>query len=250
MKSLDGRRVVVTRAAEQVESSVDLISSVGAIPIVVPLLEIVDEPDGVTELAALDLTAVDWLVATSPNGARRVAAMLPSGLQRPLVAAVGAATADALPRCDLVAQTQSAAGLLEVFPTGSGRVVVVQAVDAAPTLVDGLTERGWDAAAIKPFRAVTATPSSEQKRDAVAADAVLFASGSAARAWTQIFGQRTPPITVAIGDQTAAAAEQAGLKITIVSADHSMYGMLVALNAYLVTATSIEAGSDGSGTGR
>ena len=62
---------------------------------------------------------------------------------------------------------------------------------------------------------------------------MLFASGSAARAWAEIFGRRAPPITVAIGEQTAAAAERAGLKITVVSADHSIYGMLVALDIYL-----------------
>jgi len=233
MKSLAGRRVVITRAAEQADAGVELIASVGAIPVVVPLIEIVDEPEGVARLAAMNLDGVDWLVVTSPNGARRVASMLPPGLSRPLVAAVGAATAEVLPRCDLVAETQSAAGLLERFPSGRGRVVVVQAVDAAPTLVDGLTERGWEVAAIKPFRTVTATPSLEQQLAALAADAVLFASGSAARAWAEVFGQRTPPISVAIGDQTAAAAELAGLKITVVSADHSMYGMLVALDRYL-----------------
>jgi uroporphyrinogen-III synthase len=233
MKSLIGRRVVVTRAAEQADTSAELITSVGAIPIVVPLIEIVDELDGMARLDALDLDGIDWLVVTSPNGALRVATMLTRCSPRPMVAAVGAATVDALPGCDLVAETQSAAGLLERFPSGSGRAVVVQAVDAAPTLVDGLTERGWDVTAIKPFRAVTAAPSSEQQRNALDADAVLFASGSAARAWSEIFGSRTPPITVAIGDQTAAAAEQAGLKITVVSADHSMYGMLVALDTYL-----------------
>jgi uroporphyrinogen-III synthase len=132
-----------------------------------------------------------------------------------------------------VAETQSAAGLLEGFPQGAGRVVVVQAVDAESTLVDGLAERGWDVEVIKPFRAVTAKPSVEQQRAALDADAVLFASGSAARGWAEIFGPRTPPISVAIGARTAAAAEQVGLKITIVSADHSMYGMLVALDRYL-----------------
>jgi uroporphyrinogen-III synthase len=110
---------------------------------------------------------------------------------------------------------------------------VVQAVDAEPTLVDGLAARGWDVVAMRPFRATTATPSVEQQRAALEADAVLFASGSAARAWVEIFGSRTPAISVAIGGRTAAAAEQAGLKITIVSADHSMYGMLVALDTYL-----------------
>jgi len=233
MKSLAGRRVVVTRAAEQADTTAELIASVGAIPIVVPLLEIVDEPTDADKLTALDLDSLEWLVVTSPNGARRVASMLRPESPRPKVAAVGAATAEALPRCDLVATTQSAMGLLEVFPSGAGRVVVIQSVDAEPTLDAGLTERGWDVVAIKPFRAVTATLSAEQERAALDADAVLFASGSAARAWAEIFGPRTPTISVAIGDRTAAAAEKAGLKITLVSADHSMYGMLVSLERYL-----------------
>jgi uroporphyrinogen-III synthase len=37
---------------------------------------------------------------------------------------------------------------------------------------------------------------------------------------------------VAIGEQTAADAERAGLKIEVVSADHSVYGMLVTLRKY------------------
>ena len=233
MKSLAGRRVVVTRAADQADASAELITSVGAIAVVVPLIEIVDDADELNRLRALDLSAFEWLVVTSPNGARRVAPLLRTDSLRPLLAAVGAATAEVLPRCDLVAETQSAAGLLEGFPQGPGRVVVVQALDAEPTLVDGLAERGWDVEVIKPFRAVTAKTSAEQQRAALDADAVLFASGSAARGWAEIFGLRPPSISVAIGGRTAAAAEQVGLKITIVSADHSVYGMLVALDRYL-----------------
>jgi len=42
MKALAGRRVVITRAAEQADTTAELVASVGAIPIVVPLIEIVD----------------------------------------------------------------------------------------------------------------------------------------------------------------------------------------------------------------
>jgi len=233
MKALAGRRVVITRAAEQADTTAELVASFGAIPIVVPLIQMVDEPEGVAALAALDLQTVDWVVVTSPNGARRVAPRLSAESARPLVAAVGTATARELPRCDLNANTQSAAGLLDRFPSGSGRIVVVQALDAAPEMVEGLREKGWDVSVIKPFRTVTSTPSSDEQRAALDADAVLFASGSAARAWVEVFGRRAPTIIVAIGDQTATVAEQLGLKVTVVSADHSLYGMLVALDGYL-----------------
>ena len=134
MNSLAGRTVVITRAAEQVDDTIELVKSFEAIPIVVPLIEIVDEPAGMAQLAALDLGDADWLVVTSRNGALRVAPMLQSAPNAPRIAAVGTASAAALPRCDLIAETQSARGLLKMLPTGPGRVVVVQAVDAVRAL--------------------------------------------------------------------------------------------------------------------
>ena len=232
MNSLAGRSVVITRSGDQADATVELVRSFDAIPILVPLIEIVDEPIGMAELASLDLAQIDWIVVTSPNGAQRVAPLLPDSSSSPKVAAVGAATSAALPRCDLVADTQSALGLLQVFPKGPGRVVVVQAFDAESTLVLGLIDSGWHAAAISPYRTVRVTPPTDQRDAALAADAVLFASGSAARAWAATFGQRTPPVAVAIGAQTAAAAVRAGLKISAVSADHSMYGMLATLSRF------------------
>jgi uroporphyrinogen-III synthase len=233
MNSLAGRTIVITRSSEQSIESADLVSSFGAIPVVVPLIEIVDEPTGMQALQSLDLSGVDWIVVTSPNGAQRVSSLVDPDAATPKVAAVGAATAAALPRCDLVATTQSAAGLLEVFPPGPGRVVVVQAVDAAPTMVAGLREVGWEVVAISPYRTISASPTTEQRLAALGADAVLLASGSAARAWVTMFGQQAPSVVVAIGEQTAATAEAAGLKISVISADHSMYGMLVCLGRYL-----------------
>ena len=233
MQALAGRRIVITRSSEQSGPLADLIASFNAIPIVVPLIEVVDEQQGMAELQTLDLSSVDWIVVTSPNGARRVSSVLPPATATPKLAAVGATTAEALPHCELVADTQSAVGLLEVFPPGPGRVAVVQAVDAAPTMAAGLRETGWDVVAISPYRTISATPSAEQQLAALAADALLLASGSAARAWVEVFGQHVPPVVVAIGEQTAATAERAGLKISAISADHTMYGMLVCLSRYL-----------------
>ena len=232
MNSLAGRTVVITRAADQAEDTSQLVTEFGGTPVVVPLIEIVDDPTGMAELASLNLADVDWLIVTSPNGARRVSSLVSALSSTPRVAAIGSATADILPRCDLVAEIQSASGLLQVFPHGPGCVVVVQAIDAEPTLVDGLVERGWDARSIKPFRAQPAQVSEEQRRAALTADAVLFASGSAARAWVEVIGRKTPPIVITIGAQTAAAAERAGLKVSATSADHSVYGMLVCLGRY------------------
>ena len=75
-----------------------------------------------------------------------------------------------------------------------------------------------------------------------AAGAAAFLAGGAImaltqtllpRAWVETFGQRAPSIVIAIGDQTAGVAEGVGLKVDAVSADHSVYGMLVTLSRYL-----------------
>lgn len=235
MSALAGRRVVVTRAAEQAGELVALLEGVGATAVVVPLVEIVSEPTAVDVLAALNPAEFDWLVVTSPNGARAYLAMHSSA---PLnVAAVGATTAAALGagglNVTLVPGDQSADGLLAVFPSGNGRVLLVQAVDAQPTMAAGLRRSGWNVTEISPYRSAPAHLTAGQQLAAMSADAVLFTSGSAARAWVGVFGQTTPPIVVAIGPQTALAVEQAGLKVSLVAADHSLPGLVAALGSHL-----------------
>ncbi len=144
MSALAGRRVVVTRAGEQADGLAELLTARGAVPVIVPLIEIVADPDGAAALAALDPAGFDWLVVTSPNGARHY--LCAHAAAPPKVAAVGATTAAALAEggvpTTLVPAQQRATGLLAEFPAGAGRVLLVQAVDAEPTLAAGLTELG------------------------------------------------------------------------------------------------------------
>lgn len=237
MSGLHGRRVVVTRAAAQAAPLVALLEAVGAVAVVVPLIEVVDEPAEMRRLATLDLAQFDWVIATSPNGAERLGATLAgTSSPHPRRAAVGTATARALDGCDLVAQQQSATGLLAMMPESAGRVLVVQAVDAAPTLVDGLMAAGASVEVITPYRSVAVRPDARMQLRALSADAVLFASGSAARGWVDAFGLTTPPLTVAIGPQTAADATRLGLKIDLVATDHSLSGLVDVLNQHFVNA--------------
>ena len=235
MSSLFGRRVVVTRAAEQADELVSLLEAAGATAVLVPLIEIVPQPAACDVLAALDPDEFDWLVVTSPNGAR---AYLDAHTTAPTdVAAVGATTAAALMgggvSVTLVPTDQRAAGLLAVFPAGGGRVLLVQAVDAETTMAAGLQRAGWRVDTVSPYRSAPARPTEGQQLAALSADAVLFTSGSAARAWVEVFGEITPPIVIAIGPQTALNVEQAGLKVSLVAADHSLPGLVATLQSHL-----------------
>jgi uroporphyrinogen-III synthase len=228
---LAGRRVVTTRD-EPGELDRQL-RAAGAEVVHVALIEIVDAEGADAELASAlaGLPNDGWLIATSRHGARRVAA-------HPIdsswtLAAVGTATArvlaDAAGRpVDVVPEVQTAAALLAELPAvGDGRpVVLAQADIAEPLLAEQLVARGFDVTAIVAYRTRPVAPTDDQRRAALAADAVAFASGSAARSWVAAFGTATPGHVIAIGPTTAAAATAAGLQVTAIAADHSIAGLV------------------------
>jgi uroporphyrinogen-III synthase len=235
---LAGRRVVVTRAPEQADELAELLRERGALPVLVPLVQIVEVADEVARLQELCPAEFDWLVVTSPNGAlsySRVHATAPAH-----VAAVGTATAAALTEhglmVTLVPTVQRAEGLLSEFPAapaGGGSVLLVQAVDAEPTMTDGLAAQSWRVTVVTPYRTMAARPTADELLAALAADAVLFASGSAASSWVQVVGRAVPPLVVAIGPRTAAATRGFGLKVDVVATDHSLKGLVDALERHL-----------------
>ncbi len=211
------------------------LSERGATVIHVPLIGVVDaEDEGRALREALSrLEHYDWLVVTSPAGAERVgaAARLVPGVR---LASVGTATARVLRHesgrpVDLVPDVQRADGLAAAFAAESPaprRVLIAQADIAPPTLADALRHGGHDVTTVIAYRTVRREPDRGAAGDA---DAVLFASGSAVDSWCRAFGPIGPPIAIAIGPSTAAVADRFGLKLTAVSTDHSLDGLVDAL---------------------
>jgi uroporphyrinogen-III synthase len=231
------RRVIVTRASDQIEPLATRLHAAGFEPVAMALIDIVDPSDGGDGLRSAigRLDSFDWLVVSSPNGAVRVSAALEAlRVGRPLVAAVGTSTATTLTvPVDLIPQRQIAEGLLAVFPSGSGRVLLAQAEHARPALAEGLIRKGWTVDVVAAYRTVARTPTVTERATAHTADAVLFASGSAARAWVDVFGTSAPPV-IAIGPATAEVAQALGLKVAAIAADHSLDGLVKCLMAYFL----------------
>jgi|SRR5579862_5923203 len=205
-------RVVVTRAAAQADSLVERLEALGHEVVRCPLIDV--EPLG---NEPVDARGYDWVVVTSPNGARELARRLVG--RPPAIAAIGEGTAAALREHglepELVPQVSTQEGLLAELPPG--RVLLAAAEGARRLLVD---ERGADVVAL--YRTVELRPPAPE------GDVVLLASPSAARALAAT-GARIP--AVAIGPQTAAAARAAGLDVAAEAQTHDVDGLLAAMAA-------------------
>jgi len=200
-------RVVVTRPEAQADELVSRLEQLGHEVVRCPLIRI--EPLGAEPI---DPAPYDWVVVTSPNGARELARRLAAPPAH--VAAIGPGTAEALREhgvhTDLVPAVSTQEGLLAELPPG--RVLLAAAEGARRLLVE---ERGADFVAL--YRTVELRP------DPPDGDVAIVASASAARALAAT-GARVP--VVAIGPQTAAEAREHGLEVAAVAASHDLDGLV------------------------
>jgi uroporphyrinogen-III synthase len=201
-------KIVVTRAAAQAEPLVERLEALGHDVVRCPLIRV--EPIG-DDL--VDPGPYDWIVVTSANGAAELARRLTATPAH--LAAIGSVTAEALRvrglRVDLVPAVATQEGLLAELPPG--RVLLAAAEGARRLIVE---ERGADFVPL--YRTIELRPEAPPE-----GDLVLLASASAARAFAAT-GARIP--VVAIGPQTAAAANALGLDLAGVAESHDVEGLL------------------------
>jgi uroporphyrinogen-III synthase len=205
-------RVVVTRPRDQAAPLVARLERLGLEVVECPLIEI--EPfDG-----PVDVEGYEWLIVTSPNGAREVARRARG--QLPKVAAVGPGTAEVLHELGIepafVPKVSSQDGLLAEFPRTSGRVLFAAAEGARRGPIDRL---GADFVPLYRTRLV-------QPEEAPAGDLVVLASGSAARAFAELAVDMP---AVSIGPETTRAAEGAGLRVVREARTHDLDGLVEAV---------------------
>jgi len=161
----------------------------------------------------VDASAYDWLVVTSRNGAQELARR---GVTANRIAAIGPATAETLRahgvRVDLVARTHTQEGLRDELPEGT--TLLAAAEGARRDVLDGDF--------LPLYRTIELQPTVPN------VDVALLMSGSAARA---LAATGTRPAVVAIGPQTAAEAQAAGLEVVAVGDTHDLDGLVEALRS-------------------
>ncbi|MEE9416506.1 MAG: uroporphyrinogen-III synthase [Acidimicrobiales bacterium] len=237
MSGLAGVRVVVTRAQPQASALAAALRAVGAIPIEIPTIEIADPSDGGAALAAAvsQVESYDWVVFTSANAVDRFLRIGPPKAAR--IAVVGTATRAALEQAghsvDLIPSDPSdfvADALVEAFDEGPGRVLYPSAAAGRPTIVDGLTKKGWNVHRVEAYRTGFATVSEAAREELEQAEVVTFASGSSVDRYCELFGaDQIPPVIACIGPVTAAAVTAHGIEPTIAAVDHTVDGLVRAL---------------------
>jgi uroporphyrinogen-III synthase len=178
-----------------------------------PLIEIEPLPGPV------EVEGYDWVIVTSPNGARELVARASGGL--PKVAAVGPGTAETLRELGVepafVPTVSSQDGLLAEFPRPAGRVLFAAAEKARRKPIE---ELGADFVALYTTRLITPAEPPE-------GDLVVLASGSAARSFAEL-GVEIPAAT--IGPQTSEAARAAGLRVVAEAETHDLDGLIGAVD--------------------
>ena len=206
-------KVVVTRPRAQAGPLVSRLEELGHEVVECPLIEIEPLPGKV------DVEGYDWVIVTSPNGARELVSRASGAL--PKVAAVGPGTAEALHELGVepafVPRVSSQDGLLAEFPRPAGRVLFAAAQGARRGPVE---ELGADFIALYTTRLVRpATPPE--------GDVVVLASGSAARSFAAL-GVELPAVT--IGPQTTEAAQKAGVRVVAEAETHDLEGLIGAVD--------------------
>jgi uroporphyrinogen-III synthase len=250
---LPGKRIAITRAAEQTGDLAERLLALGAEPLVCPTIATALADPGPLDATLDRLAAYDWLVLASANAVRallaRMAArgMSGAGLAHLRIAAVGPATAAALAayglRTHLAPAEHSAAGLLaEIGDLAGARVLLPQADIARPHLADGLGARGAQVDAVTAYRTVPGPGAAALLAELRAGDmdAVTFASPSAVTylldglmaeglARDEARALLARAALVAIGPTTAGALRDAGLPVASVAEPHTAEGLVAAL---------------------
>jgi uroporphyrinogen-III synthase len=207
-------RVIVTRAAGQVEPLATRLEQLGLDVVRCPLIEL--EPVG-PEAVAVD--GYDWVVVTSPFGARELLRRS-SRAPLPQVAAIGPGTAAALREGGvepaLVPALSTQEGLLAELPRPPGRVLFAGAERARPLLAEEL-----EADVVPLYRTRTLRPDPPPE-----GDLVVLASASAAEAWSAL-GRELP--AVSIGPETTRAARAAGIDVVAEAETHDLEGLVAAV---------------------
>lgn len=218
--SLAGKRIAVTRPRNQSAELAQELGNHGVSPIVIPLIEISDPSDEgfAFEYAMKNISQYQWVVYTSANGSHRVAPYIAKDASRPMLAAVGSATATGFQQeVDFVPSQATGHTLASELPLSNGKVLLIQAEKTSGDVVETLRQRGVVVDEVVAYQTVIRKLETEEIEQLLTADAIVFASGSAVRSFVGQCGARYHGAIVVIGEPTHLVAKELGVIVSAVA---------------------------------
>lgn len=254
-RPLEGKRVLVTRPAEQSRIMLELLEHHGAEALVAPVIEIRPLADqSAIDQAVEALGSYQWIAFTSANGvdrfleAMRVRGKDPSAFVAARIAAIGPGTAAALAKSavdvDWVAPEHDgegfAASLLEVAQAGE-RLLLPRARVARDVVPDTLRGAGLHVDVLPIYETVSASPESfvpvVEALSSGRVDAVTLTSASTAVNLVALLGPGaipllSPVIVASIGPITTQAAAYLGVRVDVTASPHTVTDLVLALEGH------------------
>jgi uroporphyrinogen-III synthase len=247
-----GKRVVVTRAAEQSEAIFNALREGGAVPVSLPMVMFAP-PDDFAQLdqAIRDLADHDWLFLTSQNAlralerrCRHLTVSLAERLSHVRIAAVGPATAEAAESAGLrvwyIAKKHRGVALAEELAgeLNEKSVLLPRSDRANRALVEALKDHGARVVEVVAYK--TLRPEGDEARDRQRllrerVDAVLFFSPSAVRHLQEFLGTEEfcglsrKSAFAAVGPVTMHALQEAGAIGSVLAQHTTVNSILEAL---------------------
>ena len=258
-RGLEGKRVVVTRAAEQCKSLVEALRAQRAEPVVLPMVTFAP-PDDVAALdqAIRELPSYDWVFLTSQNSIRALrerCELLKMNLCEAFgdvrVAAVGPATAEVAEHEGLrvsyvAAKHQGVALATELAEHVRGKRVLLPRSDrASPELVEKLRQPSVDVVEVCAYKTVRPERDDAKATAAITkgrTDAVLFFSPSAVHHLLELLGHQEfvalsqRSIFAAVGPVTEDALHNAKVERVLLARGTSVSAVIEALTDYFAHA--------------
>jgi uroporphyrinogen III methyltransferase / synthase len=254
-RPLFGKRIVVTRPREQAGELVEALEQLGANVIEAPTVRIVP-PDDYDALdgACAGVGSYDWVVFTSANGVDYFFQRLHLGpldaraLAGVRLCAIGPGTADRLARhglkVDLMPVEYRAEAVVEALrATGdlSGKRFLLPRADIARELLaEELRKSGAEVTEVTAYRSVP-VDTDENEPDIYrmlldkTVDVMTFTSASTVRNFVRRYGQDAvadllSAVAIAsIGPVTAEAAQQCGIRTSIMPEEYTITGLVRAI---------------------
>ena len=251
-RPLVGKRALVTRTRTQASALSNLLALHGALPLELPTIEILSPGDhGEIDGALRALGEYDWTVFTSTNAVQAVFDRMAElnldarAFHGALVAAIGPATAASLAehgiRVDLVPETfvsEALAGALKGRGVQGRNILLPRADIAGDVLTNSLTAGGANVHEIVSYRTVTPKDSQDRIAD-ILADGVDIATFTSSSTVTNLLDlldgsldRISGAVVACIGPVTAATAREKGMKVDIVASEHTIQGLVEAIEAH------------------